>query len=297
MMNVSQRPLALSHPATLKRSYSSSSRGTEADVNSMVLLHNNQNDVLPPINKKRKINDTVSPLVQVAPTSFHSFVPSAIGAKRFMHMLQSNSNNNHVRLNKKQASVAFSQDLLRFDALQSSPNPRNMKSCLKQTIAFLSQQESFIHLDRDSKVTLAFHYTDEKQADKIQRRGFTETKKLGGTDFGNGIYLSTRPDGLCFRGDVGMVVAIVRGKAVRVGSGDSTDDTIDTVVGNKKMRNYRVRSVDTPVFLDETVVKKGTQCLPLLAFPAAIVQRDDMTDLGVCCEALQRLVDVHFNKK
>jgi hypothetical protein len=97
--------------------------------------------------------------------------------------------------------------------------------------------------------------------------------KIGSSDFGSGLYLSTRPDGLSFHGDVGIVVAVVKGNSTWVGpKGINDKKDINTVVGNKKLRDYRVRDIDVPVYLDETVVRKQMQCLVLVDFPANFVQ-------------------------
>jgi hypothetical protein len=260
--------------------------------------------------KKRKIDkviidDEISPLIDVVPMtdSSHFFVPSVIDSKNFMATIRSDDegDRNTPTDDKRGQAKAFALKLQEFDSMQQQPSPLFRDELfIEQTMAFLAQQKQFCELGKDSHVTLAYHYTDKINFSTINSRGLMPSDKndlaIGGSDFGSGLYLSTRPDGLSFRGNVGIVVAFVKGNSARVGPKGVTDKKdIDTAVGNKKLRDYRVRDVDAPVYLDETVVKQGTQCLPLLAFPADGVQRDDWADLGICCNALQMLVDTHFN--
>lgn len=284
------------------------------DDDAMLSAIFSNDEIVPPSTKKRKTCAVTTSIISddeqeiTAPSlvetiawdeSSYFFIPSVNGAKQFMSSLLRDTPSSTTTDIYARAK-AFAQELQRFNDLQQQSLPsRTTRPFLTQTMGFLTQRNTFSKLGRDSQVTLAYHYTNNNNSTTTATDITLPSpkSKVGGSKFGPGVYVSTRPDGLCFRGDTGIIVAIIKGKTVRVGKkGKTEDDDINTAIGNQKLRDYRVRSVDDAVYLDETVLKEETQCLPLLAFPADIVRRGDWADLGVCYDALKLLVDTHLNQ-
>ncbi len=175
----------------------------------------------------------------------------------------------------------------------------------------------------DTKVEIAYHYTRQRCVDGIRQNGFVESSN--GT-FGRGIYLGRNPLAFHGRGDRGLLVAILRGRTTRVTRERSSHsdphirEEYNTLVGNKLERprpqhnngnssahsshsSHPSTSTSTsiPTFWDEIIVQKSSQCIPLISFNAALVDKNgDPSSRGNNIlwhyhREMQRVLDLFFN--
>lgn len=93
---------------------------------------------------------------------------------------------------------------------------------------FLECQAHFTDNGSPATVTLAYHYTKSQNMDTIRQDGLmthSDRKKqnvsaaIGGTYFGEGVYMGRNPFAFQNFGDVGLLVAVLLGNTERVGRG------------------------------------------------------------------------------
>jgi hypothetical protein len=166
---------------------------------------------------------------------------------------------------------------------------------------FAEQQQQFAASGKPTRVTLAFHVTNSANRSKICEFGLVSFSKPWGNSvfdtFGKGVYTTGSPFHAV--GEVGIIVATLRGTVARVGMGELDDnDAIDTGVGNLKLRDWKNCDL-LPRDQDETVLKSVSQCLPLALYDGSPI-RNGHAENGVSaclwrCVALRELVDEFFN--
>mmetsp|Transcript_6920 Transcript_6920/g.10143 ORF Transcript_6920/g.10143 Transcript_6920/m.10143 type:complete len:330 (+) Transcript_6920:52-1041(+) len=111
--------------------------------------------------------------------------------------------------------------------------------------------------------------------------------KFHGEAFGNGIYTANNPLAFKHFGEVGLLVATLRGKIQKV-SGRNGDDDANTVIGNKRGR-FHGGSIS---YYDEIVVRQSSQCVALIQYKSHLAHDDLIWTYHV---ELQKLVDIFFN--
>eukprot|EP00957_Ditylum_brightwellii_P032381 2453627-Ditylum_brightwellii.AAC.1 len=161
----------------------------------------------------------------------------------------------------------------------------------------LQCQETFRKLNHPTHVTVAYHYTHRQSMDKIQQHGLlsknerndimVRENKFHGEAFGNGIYTANNPLAFKSFGEVGLLVATLRGKIEKV-SGRFDGGDANTVIGNKE---ERLRGGSIP-YHDEIVLRQSSQCLPLIQYKSHLAHDDLMWTYHI---ELQKLVDNFFN--
>ena len=199
--------------------------------------------------------------------------------------------------------------------------------------AFIDYQQKLRDCGAPTTVTCGFHYTKSHLFDNIHYDGLLTPKEKAKSNttsnfrhagsFGSGIYVGR--NGYAFQnyGDVGILVAVLRGREQRVTTMWSTEakETSDTLIGNKRhkwsalsahsnrvpvyspdgtVREYmNVVEAEKPEFYDELVLQKSAQCLPLFTFPSPSRGLEGMKKLeGVwnIHVELQKLLDMFFNE-
>lgn len=167
----------------------------------------------------------------------------------------------------------------------------------------LELRDTFQAEGKDVTVDIGYHYTSSSALKHIQQDGLmTYSDRLSNKNlnqqeaepshallFGDGVYTGNYPAEFTKYGKVGILVARLKGKKHRVQSDDvniggtlknysmkplnkaelgqaAIDAGYDTVVGNKSFGRqpyYR---------LDEVVLLRSSQCIPLVYFPSSLVK-------------------------
>lgn len=210
----------------------------------------------------------------------------------------------------------------RREKIQRSPN----KSSLITTIAedelydlaqnFIACKTSFESKGVDTHVTIGYHYTNDHCVDGIRRNGLIQSEK--GT-FGPGVYLGNNPLAFHGRGNIGVLVAVLRGNTTRVTKDTARDGNVrsryDTFIGNKLVEveaqngfngglhnTGQVQNTNANVeFYDEIILQQSCQCLPLIRFHSNLVDRFGNPSsrgneiLWQYHREMQRVIDLFFN--
>eukprot|EP00567_Pseudictyota_dubia_P009379 CAMPEP_0197439404 /NCGR_PEP_ID=MMETSP1175-20131217/6160_1 /TAXON_ID=1003142 /ORGANISM="Triceratium dubium, Strain CCMP147" /LENGTH=594 /DNA_ID=CAMNT_0042969319 /DNA_START=193 /DNA_END=1977 /DNA_ORIENTATION=+ len=174
------------------------------------------------------------------------------------------------------------------------------------TERLMQTRKQFEDSGRPATVDLGYHFTSETNMHKIRRDGlmsFAERKgsysgpaRSRGTYFGDGVYTANNP--FCFRhlGGVCLLVARLQGNVSHV-SGHVTQPAevsrgfgFDTIVGNKGV----------PIYADEVVLLRSSQCLPLFRFSTSLVSLNNDEARGNSIihryhQEMQQLVDDFLN--
>jgi deltex-like protein len=180
--------------------------------------------------------------------------------------------------------------------------PFGRDAMIRMTINLMKCQDEFRRGNKPVHVLTSYHYTRAIFLDSIEKDGLLSHKertesqvqaKNGLDSFGPGIYVANNPFAFNTYGDVGLLVAILKGTEKRIRKGTcNTDPAVDTVIGNKNSSGR--------VGKEETVLMKGCQVLPLLSFPSVLVC-DDIDDfegnmlVWRLQEELQMILDEFFN--
>jgi hypothetical protein len=147
----------------------------------------------------------------------------------------------------------------------------------------LARQEEFKQAGVPTHVSIGYHYTRQKNLEIIRTDGLLTVEDRKATNnkntknvavFGNGIYTATNPHAFIHFGDVGLLVAVLRGKEQTVGKRGKPklEKDVNTVIGNKiGMAGYENS--------DEIVLKSSAQVLPLIKFPQRKIQQKAFADL------------------
>ncbi|CAB9524566.1 expressed unknown protein [Seminavis robusta] len=190
--------------------------------------------------------------------------------------------------------------------LQEDPQCQDLELVGQDDMVFLAEkfmecELEFAKAGLPTHVMLAYHYTHRQHLHSIRRDGLlshperheSNIHTKHGAYFGEGVYVGNNPYGFRSMGDTCLLVAIRKGREIRVGPGGSKDPHVNTVIGNKA-RNDHVAS-------DEIVLRRSWQVLPILQFPGRIVQsHGSLFDpsnarLWTCHLKMQGILDEFFN--
>jgi hypothetical protein len=169
----------------------------------------------------------------------------------------------------------------------------------------LDVQDRFIEEGKPHSVDIGYHYTKDDNIERIRTDGLlTRQDRRGksifatrenGSFFGDGIYTSNNPVAFRSMGEIGLLVARLKGRSVRIVNRyeiiATPNGRCDTIIGNKSFSRV-------PSFTDEIVLKASPQALPLIKYPAAVISSDygnGETPVTKYHKMLQELVDEFFN--
>jgi len=155
---------------------------------------------------------------------------------------------------------------------------------------------------------LGYHYTDSRNISQIRDKGLmTAAERYSngvdvaarGAVFGDGIYTANNAKVWRDRGDIGLVVGRLWGRAVRVPGFLDDSQTIEahTIVGNKRAgygNNGQLWPADDSQ--DEVVLRSSGQCLPIVCFDKRLFEHRDGEECVLFIQrALQQILDRLFN--
>jgi len=112
-------------------------------------------------------------------------------------------------------------------------------------------QQQFRAEGKPTEVTIAWHYTRQTLLEGIRENGLmtrTELRERGihvslhGATFGPGVYTANNPHHFRSFGDTCLLLAVLRGREMRVTSSKPPDHGADTVIGNKQQLYYFARA-------------------------------------------------------
>ena len=107
-----------------------------------------------------------------------------------------------------------------------------------------------------------------------------------------GIYTSNNPTNFAHFGDIGIMIAMMKGKCVTNSSSSPHQREYNTIIGNKTRNASKYG--DDPC--DEIVLQESCQCLPLIKFDRSLLQGDPTTDGTVKLVAYYKVVLQYFDK-
>jgi hypothetical protein len=163
-----------------------------------------------------------------------------------------------------------------------------LESVVKDDMVFFAErllvkQEEFKAKGIPSEVDIGYHYTGEASMDDIQTNGLmTREDRIKnkihvaskGAIFGDGIYTANNPTSFMKYGRVGLIVARLQGKPVRVpGSLRKNHRTSgNTIIGDKSAKSrWRWPKSDS---LHEIVLQSSSQCLPLVRYDRKALRKN-----------------------
>ncbi len=163
-------------------------------------------------------------------------------------------------------------------------------------------QKEFLENGTSVEVSLAYHYTRDSCVNSIAEQGLNTSKS--GT-YGAGIYLGNNACAFHGRANVGLIVAILKGKCECIGEGCGHSYqqhmTINTRIGNKS--SYK--DGPCPNYYDEIVLQDSRQCVPLIKFDASLVDPSGTTEgaaetdsnecIWIYHREMQKIVDHYYN--
>ena len=197
------------------------------------------------------------------------------------------------------------------------------------------EQQNFWSAGKPVRVDIAYHYTQSQNMDRIrtdglmthaERQAASVTSNYNGSVYGDGVYTGNGPFAFRAYGDVGLIVARMKGVVERIEMGTARKDSsagIDTVIGNKRPKGGYVmptafsRSVRRVMenegeisdeedengdrYEDEVVLQKSSQVIPLIRYSAELLDPSQMESPGneqlhTFHAALQIVIDDFFNE-
>jgi hypothetical protein len=178
----------------------------------------------------------------------------------------------------------------------------------------------------DLTVDIGYHYTDMKNLNRISMEGLlnrTEQQqyndklpsyRTNNAAFGDGIYTANNAFVFQKYGNIGLLVARLKGKIVEYDTFESSIVDLhempnyDTISANKRSRSTISH------YWEEQILSHSSQCIPIVQYDASIIQKKfDVTDensnssldescynRGNCCivdlhERLQQVIDELLN--
>ncbi|KAL7540877.1 hypothetical protein ACHAWF_006804 [Thalassiosira exigua] len=178
--------------------------------------------------------------------------------------------------------------------------PVAVDDMVHQAEGLLKCKETFESVGKVSIVDLGFHFTDESRLEHIRRDGLMtiadrhanpklnieQSRRTHGRFFGDGVYTGNDPCILTKYGDIGLVVARIKGNTRRIKPEEvALEGTLkkpshrlmvpvgqealahgfDSLIGNKS-RDWRSLKNQ-----DEIILLRSAQCIPLIRFPASVL--------------------------
>jgi len=154
---------------------------------------------------------------------------------------------------------------------------------------FIDRQNEFRRGNRPTLVVVGYHYTHSANMNNICRDGLltpAERNTNRGGTYGPGLYTGNNPDAFQGYGDVGLMLAVLKGNEKRVSRGDAHNPNINTCVGNK---------TGGTGYADEIVLQHSSQCIPLFRYTRTS-SAGDSGAIWECHEQVQTLLDEFFNE-
>ena len=160
-------------------------------------------------------------------------------------------------------------------------------------------------------VDMGFHYTSQRNMENIQTNGLLSKKELDsngvpyelggrGSTFGNGIYTANNPTNFQQFGDVGLIVARLKGKSVRMARFptpfDDGDDekSATTIIGNKLARQGERWPKNDEA--DEIVLRNSSQIVALVKYNRGFLTSESMMNFILHLQReMQGIFDKHLN--
>jgi len=155
------------------------------------------------------------------------------------------------------------------------------------------------------RVEIAYHFTTPDKLQAIRTNGMLtlqgqvefgiDNNPRNAAHFGDGIYTTNNPHAFAHCGEIGLLVAILKGKSTNVGSDWSrkAKPGIDTVIGNMYGEDKTHRT-----YTHEVVLKKSSQVLPLLSFQTERLSHPAFVEQlwSVHQQIQHQVIDKYFNK-
>lgn len=192
----------------------------------------------------------------------------------------------------------FVKKLMSIPGIQQYQYQFQANNLILQTHRFFEHQELFKLQGKATDVITVFHYTTkEKLLDCLMPPEHSSESVSNGSQR---ITCTVNPYHLTSSGDIGIIMAVLRGTTARVGKKDLSAlglIPIDTAIRNKEL--YDWANVDLqPLYHDEMTLQSPAQCLPLFQFPTRIITQRGGPALEMVLnyqQDLQVLMDKFFN--
>jgi len=196
------------------------------------------------------------------------------------------------------------------------------------------EQQTFRSAGKPFRVDIAYHYTRSQNMDRIrtdglmthaERQANSVNSQYNGSVFGDGVYTGNGPFAFRGYGDVGLLIARMKGVAKRremvIGAAGTSVDA-DTVIGNKRSQltmqtsfsraHRRVMDNEGEIsdeedengdrYEDEVVLQNSSQVIPMIRYSANLIDPNDLlegpgnTQIHAFHAALKEVVDDFFNE-
>ena len=168
-----------------------------------------------------------------------------------------------------------------------------------------AKQDEFKAKGINSKVDIGYHYTTEENMREIQVNGLMTKKdriknnidvKTNGAVFGDGVYTANNPTSFKNFGSVGLIVARMQGKTIRIA--ERLDPTKhpklpNTIIGDKKaksLKEWRPYSLEHEIILQES-----SQCVPLIRYDKNVMLNHSIIEMHILTASIETIVDEIFN--
>jgi hypothetical protein len=172
----------------------------------------------------------------------------------------------------------------------------------------LEEKAKFQEKGYNTKVDTGFHYTTRENIENIQANGLMSKNELNskqichgsghGSMYGNGIYTANNPTEFKRYGEVGLIVARLKGDSIRMATFPSPFDRSDgeksatTIIGNKDAaQSGHWPSKDER---DEIVLKSASQVVALVRYNRTDSTSDVKAIRGIQRE-MQDILDKHLD--
>ena len=155
-------------------------------------------------------------------------------------------------------------------------------------------------------IDIGYHYTDSKNMHHIRTNGLMSKQERtnsniaansNGAVFGDGIYTANNPCNFSSYGNIGLVVARLQGKAVKVPmdmaltvrKGSNETNSANTIIGDKSALGNKWPSNDSS---HEFVLRKASQCLPMVKYNGSLLsQPNGLKCIAYLHDELQKIID------
>jgi len=192
----------------------------------------------------------------------------------------------------------FVKELMSIPGIQQYQYQFQANNLILQTHRFFEHQERFRSQGKATNVITAFHYTTkEKLLDCLMPPEYSSESVSNGSPR---ITCTVNPYHLTSSGDIGIIMAVLRGTMARVGKKDLSGldlIPIDTAIRNKELYDWANLDLQ-PLYHDEMNLQSPAQCLPLFQFPTQIITQSGGPALEMVLnyqQDLQVLMDKYFN--
>mmetsp|Transcript_58064 Transcript_58064/g.173293 ORF Transcript_58064/g.173293 Transcript_58064/m.173293 type:complete len:621 (-) Transcript_58064:53-1915(-) len=243
---------------------------------------------------------------------FDAFDMSLVGEREDCSMRKNDESRAMASTHEGRAWLFVEAVLGVHEQLQSQWTTNHVAPVSTDDMVWLAERlmrarKNFEESKRPAKVDLGYHFTSAHNMRNIRKDGlmsyserkghYSGTARSRGAYFGHGVYTANNPFSFRHLGDVCLLVARLQGvvkymsgRAHHFSSETNSGGDCDTVVGNKHI----------PIFSDEVVLLRSSQCLPLICFSASLVslKADEARGniiIHAYHEKIQRLIDDYLN--